>query len=83
MKAADLDVKYAESFNHAPSNNPRAELISEKICGATAGQRGHSFVPPKPRPSPQRAGVDSRLLHRIWRDGKDDSIQRKKRSNPK
>jgi hypothetical protein len=33
MKAADLDVKYAESFNHAPSNNPRAELISEKICG--------------------------------------------------
>lgn len=32
MKAADLDVKYAEFFNHAPSNNPRAELISEKIC---------------------------------------------------
>lgn len=30
MKATDLDVKYAEFFNHAPSNNPRVELISEK-----------------------------------------------------
>ncbi|WP_425226263.1 DUF2200 family protein [Pyramidobacter piscolens] len=33
MKAGDLAVTYAEFFNHAPSNNPRAELISEKVCG--------------------------------------------------
>ena len=33
MKTADLDVTYAEFFNNAPAYNPRAELITGKICG--------------------------------------------------
>ena len=33
MEAADLDVTYAEFFNNAPAYNPRAELITGKICG--------------------------------------------------
>ena len=33
METADLDVTYAEFFNHAPAYNPRSELITGKICG--------------------------------------------------
>lgn len=33
MESADLDVTYAEFFNNAPAYNPRAELITGKICG--------------------------------------------------
>jgi hypothetical protein len=33
MESANLDVSYAEFFNKAPAYNPRAELITGKICG--------------------------------------------------
>ena len=33
METADLDVTYAEFFDNAPAYNPRAELITGKICG--------------------------------------------------
>ena len=33
MESADLDVTYEEFFNNAPAYNPRAELITGKICG--------------------------------------------------
>ena len=33
MESANLDVSYAEVFNNAPAYNPRAELITGKICG--------------------------------------------------
>ena len=33
MEAADLAVTYAEFFNNAPAYNPRAKLITGKICG--------------------------------------------------
>ena len=33
MDTADLDVTYADFFNNAPTYNPRAELITGKICG--------------------------------------------------
>ena len=33
MKTADLDVTYAEFFGNASAYNPRAELITGKICG--------------------------------------------------
>ena len=33
METVDLDVTYAEFFNNAPAYNPRAELITGKICG--------------------------------------------------
>ena len=33
MESANLDVSYAEFFNNAPAYNPRAELITGKICG--------------------------------------------------
>ena len=33
MASADLDVTYADFFNNAPAYNPRAELITGKICG--------------------------------------------------
>ena len=33
METVDLDVAYAEFFNNGPAYNPRAELITGKICG--------------------------------------------------
>ncbi len=33
MESANLDVSYAEFFNNSPAYNPRAELITGKICG--------------------------------------------------
>ena len=33
METVDLDVTYAEFFDNAPAYNPRAELITGKICG--------------------------------------------------
>ena len=33
METVDLDVTYAEFFRNAPAYNPRAELITGKICG--------------------------------------------------
>ena len=33
METVDLDVTYEEFFNNAPAYNPRAELITGKICG--------------------------------------------------
>ena len=33
METTDLDVTYAEFFDNAPAYNPRAELITGKICG--------------------------------------------------
>ena len=33
METADLDVTCAEFFGNAPTYNPRAELITGKICG--------------------------------------------------
>ena len=33
MTTADLDVTYAEFFDHAPEMNPRASLIKGSICG--------------------------------------------------
>jgi hypothetical protein len=33
MPAVDLDITYGEFFDHAPSYNPRAELITGAICG--------------------------------------------------
>ena len=33
MTSVDLDVNYADFFNNAPDYNPRAELITGKICG--------------------------------------------------
>ena len=33
MELVDLDVTYAEFFNNAPDYNPRADLITGKICG--------------------------------------------------
>ena len=33
MASADLDVTYAEFFDHAPEMNPRASLIKGSVCG--------------------------------------------------
>ena len=33
MSDADLDVTYAEFFDHAPQMNPRAGLIKGSVCG--------------------------------------------------
>ncbi len=33
METTDLDMTYAEFFDNAPAYNPRAELITGKICG--------------------------------------------------
>ena len=33
MSTVDLDVTYADFFNNAPAYNPRAELITGKVCG--------------------------------------------------
>ena len=33
MTSADLDVTYAEFFEHAPNMNPRAGLIKGSVCG--------------------------------------------------
>ena len=33
MTTADLDVTYREFFENAPSYNPRAEMITGKVCG--------------------------------------------------
>ena len=33
MASADLDVTYAEFFDHAPAMNPKASLITGSICG--------------------------------------------------
>jgi len=33
MASADLDVTYAEFFEHAPQMNPRADLIKGSVCG--------------------------------------------------
>jgi len=33
MASADLDVTYAEFFEHAPQMNPRASLIKGSVCG--------------------------------------------------
>ena len=33
METTDIDVTYAEFFDNAPAYNPRAELITGKICG--------------------------------------------------
>ena len=33
MSTVDLDVTYEEFFRNAPAYNPRAELITGKICG--------------------------------------------------
>ena len=33
METADLDVTYAEFFEHAPQMNPRAGLIRGSVCG--------------------------------------------------
>ena len=33
ISAVDLDMTYGEFFDHAPSYNPRAELITGTICG--------------------------------------------------
>ena len=33
MDTVDLDVTYADFFNNAPAYNPRAELITGRICG--------------------------------------------------
>ena len=32
METADLDVTYAEFFEHAPQMNPRARLIKGSVC---------------------------------------------------
>ena len=33
MEAVDLDVTYAEFFEHAPQMNPKASLIKGSVCG--------------------------------------------------
>ena len=33
MTSAELDVTYAEFFEHAPKMNPRASLIRGSVCG--------------------------------------------------
>jgi len=33
MASADLDVTYAEFFDHAPEMNPKASLIKGSVCG--------------------------------------------------
>ena len=33
MASANLDVTYAEFFDHAPAMNPRARLIKGSVCG--------------------------------------------------
>lgn len=33
MASADLNMTYAEFFDHAPAMNPRASLIKGSVCG--------------------------------------------------
>ena len=33
MEKTDLDVSYRDFFDNAPAYNPRAELITGKVCG--------------------------------------------------
>lgn len=33
MNTVDLDVSYADFFSNAPAWNPRADLITGKVCG--------------------------------------------------
>ena len=33
MEKMDLDVSYRDFFDNAPAYNPRAELITGKVCG--------------------------------------------------
>lgn len=33
MNDADMDISYADFFNHAPVMNPRAKRIKGSVCG--------------------------------------------------